>query len=1114
MAFFATGRFRSPPQRSYTEYSPRTSSNDYATSQSNKAPLFAGPHVKPRSNLNGAAFNHSSSSPSPIDSKLHITKLHPRKLLQRSSSSPAPLPPTVSPTAARAVVPQSNPPELEETISTTINYKVCNDIIAAILGKAKRKDRQEFTYESDLDRNYIIAEINKIDHPPTHVTCFSDLKKMIITVPSDVHEAPLNSISHALSRAIDSIGHDPFDVQVFVTPNTQFKGPTISGYPDLHVRIETPMTHSAPRTVWITECGFTQSRNDIIRKFERYIRDCPSLVALTLIDIQEDRPFSNPRNNQPIAHQLRSQPVLSYEHWAPDTPREDSFHPIVYFGHTFISVSGITVCTWIRGPGGRISLEDFSKELYAEGTLHPRMRTKAINAILQSALKLVRDSIVDVIVTNDLATEDNAESNTGDSSSEESSVGDSNNGENTSDRSEGSSGSTGEEVVESNEDAEGSDDSESGEEGGEGNDLSEICSWTPPSRVIRWEIVKCAVISGIWNTAYNHYQDWHETLHDRFPQDDNFNASKKPRPSGPDPEGSMIYDKLRLHAEIRFPIKKVQKTSDNIFLWIQAILGGIPLGGGDSQSHYEVSTVFHHISRIATAVVEVAIVKKSGAQAKHGLELSVDHLIFVLVLLTITQVLKVLAQHGISTFNDLLRQDPMRIDILLNRRAPCGFEVLASARQLPKYYVRVTKTNVTPSNGKDPVEIKLSIQCTKALGEPKTFPINAQLTKPDQLIFVYVSPDKIAGLTIAQIYKPKLQAHQYPTLDTRPPSSLEMDLAGLEDDPDFWNMDFADEDEETVFVKDPTKTLETKATRESEKLHFAVGRWTCRYHCLDANISARTNRHAAIFAAEKDYLSLLKCLKSDFSQTPSTPRNITRTLDLRPKERQGMLDDVPKVKRNKTTNGSDSALNTLHKGVGTERNQKPPEGHRLKLANISSGDVSQQKTRVTPNFDLEFIHATRQIKKSISISSETSYSSSETDSLIRNLPLEFFEPSISHYQRTMSQKAGHHRDNSGSPINGRYEAANECPPTKKPRFDVGGGYRLVTPSGLLDEKKTGFSGSPAKVQTEERQSLSDISEQDDTVDEDTPRGYTLENAAREQATDTKATLTFCELLRV
>ncbi|EGN99455.1 hypothetical protein SERLA73DRAFT_73979 [Serpula lacrymans var. lacrymans S7.3] len=447
----------------------------------------------------------------------------------------------------------------------------------------------------------------------------------------------------------------------------------------------------------------------------------------------------------------------------------------------------------------------------------------------------------------------------------------------------------------------------------------------------------------------------------------------------------------------------------------------------------------------------------------------------------------------------------MRIDIvrtysLVTRRSTDGIDSFSTVELL--VVLKVTETNVTPSNGKDPVEIKLSIQCgltsedafptkqhpilpslifatsrTKALGEPKIFPISAQLTKPDQSIFVYVSPDKIAGLTIAQIYKPKLQVHQYPTLDTRPPSSLEMDLAGLEDDPDFWNMDFADEDEETVFVKDPTKTLETKATRESEKLHFAVGRWTCRYHCLDANISARTNRHAAIFGLSKP------------SQVPK--KRLQPNTEYPKEYNQDLGSSSQKSNKTKQPIGL-----TLH--VGTERNQKPPEGHCLKLANISSGDVSQQKTRVTPNFDLEFIHATRQIKKLISISSETSYSSSETDSLIRNLPLEFLEPSTSHYQRTMSQKAGHHRGNSGSSINGRYEAANECPPTKKPRFDVGGGCCLVTPSGLLDEKKTGFSGSPAKVQTEERQSLSDISEQDDTVDEDTPRGYTLENAAREQ----------------
>lgn len=44
---------------------------------------------------------------------------------------------------------------------------------------------------------------------------------------------------------------------------------------------------------------------------------------------------------------------------------------------------------------------------------------------------------------------------------------------------------------------------------------------------------------------------------------------------------------------------------------------------GDSQPQLEVFTIFRHITRIARAVIEVAIVKKSGAQLKHGLEVYV-----------------------------------------------------------------------------------------------------------------------------------------------------------------------------------------------------------------------------------------------------------------------------------------------------------------------------------------------------------------------------------------------------------------------------------------------------------------------------------------------------------
>ncbi|KAL4247433.1 Meiotic Crossover Helicase [Abortiporus biennis] len=88
----------------------------------------------------------------------------------------------------------------------------------------------------------------------------------------------------------------------------------------------------------------------------------------------------------------------------------------------------------------------------------------------------------------------------------------------------------------------------------------------------------------------------------------------------------QIYNKIKDHNDVRFKVKKIEKPADKIFLIIQAILGGINLNdseykNGDNQPSLEALTVFRHVLRIARAVVEIAILKDSGAQVKHGLEM-------------------------------------------------------------------------------------------------------------------------------------------------------------------------------------------------------------------------------------------------------------------------------------------------------------------------------------------------------------------------------------------------------------------------------------------------------------------------------------------------------------
>ncbi|KAI6127699.1 hypothetical protein EV401DRAFT_1854086 [Pisolithus croceorrhizus] len=295
----------------------------------------------------------------------------------------------------------------------------------------------------------------------------------------------------------------------------------------------------------------------------------------------------------------------------------------------------------------------------------------------------------------------------------------------------------------------------------------------------------------------------------------------------------IMYEKIRCHNDMRFPVRKVTGTSDKVFLLAQAILAGLPLNNPefrntDSQPYLEAISIFRHFSRIVTAVAEVAIVKRCGAQVKHALELArclhakawEDHPLVLrqiehigekscVSMPTIVLYLNphVLAEHGISSIQKLAEIPPFRIEELLNRRPPFGSEVLAAAKEFPRYFINVKEAKTFPSDGKNPVEVELSIECgllpdsmvsrkakvpkrtgtemttlltitsdlifidfrriaTRALMEKKEFTLTACLTKPSQTINIYISS--------------------------------ELDMQGLENFPDLWELDISDDDVHTA----------------------------------------------------------------------------------------------------------------------------------------------------------------------------------------------------------------------------------------------------------------------------------------------------------------------------
>ncbi|KAJ7827539.1 hypothetical protein B0H14DRAFT_2814688 [Mycena olivaceomarginata] len=520
-----------------------------------------------------------------------------------------------------------------------------------------------------------------------------------------------------------------------------------------------------------------------------------------------------------------------------------------------------------------------------------------------------------------------------------------------------------------------------------------------------------------------------------------------------------VYNKLRRHNDIRFEVKKVEKTSDKVFLLIQAVLGGISLNSPDfkspdSQPNLEAFSVFKHIPRIARVVVEVGIVMKRGAQLKHGLELvpwerSAGRL---------RQIESiggkiVLAENRITSLAILAKQEPYKIETLLNRRSPFGHEVLASVKELPQYTLAVQELGVHSNGGKNPVELELSITCGVAVDrrvrrrrrnrrvDTKTFEITAELTKPSQSVVVYITSESIAGVTVTETYKPKLAYKEYPTRDTRPPTALDLDLEGLEDDPDFGtclSMNTETKFQNRKVVRDPVvrdltkprvKKDETRPTKSAKnstsKLHpkpkkLANGNYKCNHPC-------------------KDKIKCRHMCRVDCVASPSPIEKVER-------------------KRNTRPDAAMESLERLHER--TNVNLKLPEGGpqtktspllSISMSNLTQLDERKPATSYTladlndDDDDLpepyKLLQSPKSIAKKREPSPETNYSDSEIDSLIRHAP-----------PPKQDAANGVQKPSPSTPLPSRKRNQSlgvVLPPPKRSRFEVGNSLGLSSPASSL-----------------------------------------------------------------
>ncbi|OBZ69133.1 putative ATP-dependent DNA helicase HFM1 [Grifola frondosa] len=455
----------------------------------------------------------------------------------------------------------------------------------------------------------------------------------------------------------------------------------------------------------------------------------------------------------------------------------------------------------------------------------------------------------------------------------------------------------------------------------------------------------------------------------------------------------QVYNKMRTHNDIRFPIKKVEKPSDKIFILIQAVLGGISLSDpeyrtSDSQPNSEALGVFRHISRLSRAVVEVAITKKSGAQIKNGLE-----------------VMRCVTAKAWEDRPVMLRQ----------------LEAI----------------------GEKSIKVALGLFAvfTVALKEAKTFVVTAQLTKPSQSVTVSITSEMIAGLTVSATFKPSVDPKHYPVMDTRPLDAVATTIEGLENT-NFWDMSDDEEITEDIPIKDitqPRKATYPPVNSRSQKLS---PRRDLASPAIRDNMSELPLAPKRLPNGQYEQGEVPSFMLSDgLSKRPPMSKKQVQALTAFQGQPASTSSDSKSPLANsvfimlpehtahhklqaKSNHRSSSKqdislkhLETLHDRANVKENLKLPEGRRIKLEDPTPTTTKRRK--LAPNFDLDFVRlqdeqtvtldiadlhdsddelpeaseildAYRTPRRKPAASSddlETNYSNSEIDALIRDLPL-------------------------------------------------------------------------------------------------------------------------------
>ncbi|OQV03306.1 Sec63 Brl domain-containing protein [Cladophialophora immunda] len=170
-----------------------------------------------------------------------------------------------------------------------------------------------------------------------------------------------------------------------------------------------------------------------------------------------------------------------------------------------------------------------------------------------------------------------------------------------------------------------------------------------------------------------------------------------------------FYKEINKAPEIKFPIKvDIALPAHKISLLIQAELGNVALPDGEThkrhlqQSRIDKIPVFAHANRLIRCIIDCQIHLEDGISTRNALELgrSLAARVWDNTASQLRQVeglgevsVRKLASASINSIDTLLNTEPSRIELVLRKNPPFGYQLLQKLESFPNLRVSVKETN-------------------------------------------------------------------------------------------------------------------------------------------------------------------------------------------------------------------------------------------------------------------------------------------------------------------------------------------------------------------------------------------------------------------------------------